>query len=46
VSSDTDFVALLARQQRSKPSYILRRHSNDLSVDDQAALLAAVLPAV
>jgi predicted nuclease of predicted toxin-antitoxin system len=46
VSSDTDFGALLARQQRSKPSFVLLRHVNDLKARDQAALLIAVLPSV
>lgn len=46
VSSDTDFGALLARQRRADPSYVLLRHANDLGVDAQAALLLTVLPAV
>lgn len=46
VSSDSDFGTLLARHNRSTPSVVLLRHSNDLSVDEQATLLVASLPLV
>jgi predicted nuclease of predicted toxin-antitoxin system len=46
VSSDSDFGALLARHDRARPSFVLLRHLNDLSVDEQITLLVAGLPAV
>ncbi len=46
VSSDSDFGDLLARHDRATPSFVLLRHVNDLSPDEQAALLIAGLPRV
>jgi predicted nuclease of predicted toxin-antitoxin system len=46
VSSDTDFGSLLARHQRSRPSFLLLRHVHDLGVEAHAALLVRILPAV
>lgn len=46
VSSDTNFGALLARHDRATPSFVLLRHVNDLTPDQQAALLVAGLPGV
>ena len=46
VSSDSDFGAILARQHRSAPSFVLLRHLNDLTPEQQAALLLANLPAL
>lgn len=46
VSSDSDFGTLLARHNRSMPSFVLLRHGNDLTVDQQTALLVANLPLV
>lgn len=44
VSSDSDFGAILARQRRAAPSFVLLRHLNDLAPEQQAALLLANLP--
>jgi predicted nuclease of predicted toxin-antitoxin system len=46
VSSDTDSGALLARRDRSMPSFVLLRHFNDLTPDEQADLLIRGLPGV
>lgn len=46
VSSDSDFGALLARQERVAPSLVLLRHSNALTPDQQADMLVAGLPTV
>jgi predicted nuclease of predicted toxin-antitoxin system len=46
VSSDSDFGAILARQRRTTPSFVLLRHLNDLTPEEQAALLLANLPAL
>lgn len=46
VSSDSDFGTLLARHQRSDPSFVLLRHANDRTVEEQAALLLTVIPVV
>ena len=46
ISGDTDFGALLAQDNQAKPSFVLLRHLNDLTPDEQAALLVANLPAV
>jgi len=46
VSSDSDFGAILARQRRAAPSFVLFRHLNDLAPEQQAALLLANLPAL
>ncbi|HET8642200.1 MAG TPA: DUF5615 family PIN-like protein [Pseudonocardiaceae bacterium] len=44
VSSDSDFGAILARQRRTTPSFVLLRHLNELNPEEQAALLLANLP--
>ncbi len=46
VSSDTDFGTLLARLELSQPSFVLFRHVNEMTPDDQARLLVEVLPRV
>ena len=46
VSSDTDFGSLLARLELSQPSFVLFRHVNEMTPDDQARLLVEVLPRV
>ncbi len=46
VSSDSDFSAILARQRRTRPSFVLLRHLNELAPDQQAELLLANLPGV
>ena len=46
ISSDTDFGALLARHARNKPSFILLRHVNELTPDQQARLLISNLDAI
>jgi len=46
ISSDTDFGALLARHDQRRPSFILLRHVNELTPDQQARLLVANLDAV
>ena len=43
VSSDTDFGALLARFDRTRPSFVLLRHGNELTPDAQADLLLTAL---
>ncbi len=43
VSSDTDFGALLARFDRTRPSFVLLRHGNELTSDAQADLLLTAL---
>lgn len=45
VSSDSDFGALLARHRHSRPSFVLLRHSNDLTAASQADLLVAAIAA-
>ncbi|MFP5489352.1 MAG: DUF5615 family PIN-like protein [Acidimicrobiia bacterium] len=44
VSSDSDFGTLLSRRNESRPSVVLLRHQNDLTVDQQIALLRESLP--
>ncbi|MCK9897500.1 DUF5615 family PIN-like protein [Frankia sp. AgB32] len=44
VSSDSDFGVILARERRKAPSFVLLRHLNDLTPDQQADLLVANLP--
>lgn len=46
VSHDTDFGALLAFRRSSKPSFVLIRSSDPLTVDEQAELLIANVDAV
>ncbi len=46
VSSDSDFSAIPARPRRTAPSFVLLRHLNDLTPDQQADLLLANLPQV
>lgn len=46
VSSDTDFGTLLARRNTARPSFVLLRHTNDLTPSDQVALLLQNLPTV
>jgi predicted nuclease of predicted toxin-antitoxin system len=46
ISSDTDFSAILAHQRRSTPSFVLLRHLNDLTPDEQTTLLLDNLPAI
>ena len=46
VSSDTDFAAILARLDRTKPSFVLLRHVNEMTPDQHAALLQANLDAL
>ncbi|KLL12526.1 DUF5615 family PIN-like protein [Protofrankia coriariae] len=46
ISSDSDFSAILARQRRAAPSFVLLRHLNGLTPDQQADLLLANLPQV
>ncbi|WP_261568000.1 DUF5615 family PIN-like protein [Frankia gtarii] len=41
VSSDSDFSMILARSGDAKPSFVLLRHLNELSPDQQADLLRA-----
>jgi predicted nuclease of predicted toxin-antitoxin system len=43
VSSDTDFGALLARHDRASPSFVLIRHMNKLTPNEQADLLIAAI---
>ncbi len=43
MSSDTDFGALLARFDRTRPSFVLLRHGNELTPDAQADLLLTAL---
>jgi predicted nuclease of predicted toxin-antitoxin system len=43
VSSDTDFGALLARFDRTRPSFVLLRHGNEITPDAQADLLLTAL---
>jgi predicted nuclease of predicted toxin-antitoxin system len=43
VSSDTDFGALLARHDRTSPSFVLIRHMNELTTAGQADLLLAAI---
>jgi predicted nuclease of predicted toxin-antitoxin system len=43
VSSDTDFGALLARHDRASPSFVLIRHMNQLTPDEQACLLVTAI---
>ena len=43
VSSDSDFGALLARQVRASPSFVLIRHMNQLTPEAQAPLLIAAI---
>jgi predicted nuclease of predicted toxin-antitoxin system len=45
VSSDTDFGALLARHDRASPSFVLIRHMNQLTPDEQAGLLVTAMKA-
>ncbi|CUU56097.1 Predicted nuclease, contains PIN domain, potential toxin-antitoxin system component [Parafrankia irregularis] len=46
VSSDSDFGTILATQLLAAPSFVLLRHLNDLTPDQQADLLLANLPHV
>ena len=46
LSSDTDFGTLLARRNATTPSFILLRHTKELTVDAQIVLLVANLPTV
>ncbi len=46
LSSDTDFGALLARQEAREPSFLLLRHLNERKPEEQAGLVLANLPAV
>lgn len=46
LSHDTDFGALLAYRRLTKPSFVLIRSSDPLTVDQQAELLIANLDAV
>ena len=46
VSADSDFGTLLARHNTARPSFVLLRHVNELTPDEQIALLVANLPAV
>lgn len=46
VSADTDFGAILARLDRSKPSFVLLRHVNEMTPEQHAALLQANLEAL
>jgi predicted nuclease of predicted toxin-antitoxin system len=43
VSSDTDFGTLLARYERTRPSFVLLRHGNELTPNAQADLLITAL---
>jgi predicted nuclease of predicted toxin-antitoxin system len=43
VWSDTDFGALLARHDRTSPSFVLIRHMNELTPTGQADLLIAAI---
>lgn len=45
VSADTDFGAILAKRQATKPSFVLLRRTQGLSPEATAGLLAANLPA-
>lgn len=45
VSSDSDFGTLLARSGDSLPSFVLLRHLNELTPDEQAGLLVECLAA-
>lgn len=45
VSADTDFGAILAKRQASKPSFVLLRRTQSLSPDAIVSLLTANLPA-
>jgi predicted nuclease of predicted toxin-antitoxin system len=46
ISADSDFGALLAARQLSRPSYVLLRRINGRRAEDIASLLAANLPAL
>ena len=46
ISSDTDFGALLARHDRTKPSFILLRHVNELRPVQHTQLILANLDVV
>jgi predicted nuclease of predicted toxin-antitoxin system len=46
LSADSDFGTLLARHNTAHPSFVLLRHTNELTPDEQIALLVANLPAV
>lgn len=46
LSEDTDFGALLAEQRAATPSFVLLRTYDPMTPDEQAAVLAANLPAV
>lgn len=43
VSADTDFAAILANQQASRPSFVLFRDPNLLVASDYAAMLVSAL---
>jgi predicted nuclease of predicted toxin-antitoxin system len=46
ISEDTDFGALLGRSGATLPSFVPLRTANALTPDEQAALIAANLPAI
>ena len=46
MSADTDSGTLLARRNTAKPSFVLFRHTNELTPDNQVEILANNLDAV
>ena len=46
LSADSDFGTLLARHRSAKPSFVLLRHTNELNVDEQIALVVLNLEGV